>query len=282
MTKASTTSITGVRASGGILDKIVRAKVQRLEEAMRRTPVEELARDATACALSRAAKSMTAALRSKERINIIAEIKRRSPSKGIIRGDFNPEWIAERYAMSGAAAISVLTEEDFFEGSLEHLHAVRARVDSPLLRKDFVFDEYQLYEALKAGADAVLLIAAILEDVLLAQLIALARELGLDALVEVHSADEMRRAVGAGASIIGINNRDLTTFNVDLKTSIELARLAPQDAILVSESGINTGDDIRRLREADFNAFLVGEHLMRADDPGEALQQLLAEANAES
>lgn len=282
MTKASTTSIAGVRASGGILDKIVRAKVERLDEAKRRTPIEEMARDAARRAASRAVKSMTAALRSKNRVNIIAEIKRRSPSKGIIRADFDPEWIAERYAASGAAAISVLTEEDFFEGSLEHLGAVRSGVELPLLRKDFVFDEYQIHEALKAGADAVLLIVAILEDVLLARLIARARELGLDALVEVHSADEMRRALGAGASIIGINNRDLTTFNVDLKTSIELARLAPQDAILVSESGINTGDDIQRLREAGFNAFLVGEHLMRADDPGEALQRLIEEANAES
>jgi indole-3-glycerol phosphate synthase len=274
--------ITGVRASGGILDKIVQAKVQRLDEAKRRTPIEELERDVAPRASSRAAKSMIASLRTRERVNIIAEIKRRSPSKGIIRGDFNPEWIAERYAASGAAAISVLTEEDFFEGSLEHLRAVRARVESPLLRKDFVFDEYQLQEALKAGADAVLLIVAILEDFQLARLIARARELGLDALVEVHSADEMQRAVGAGAPIIGINNRDLTTFNVDLETSIELSRLAPQDAILVSESGINTGDDVRRLREAGFNAFLVGEHLMRADDPGEALERLIAEANAES
>jgi len=282
MTKASTTSVTGVRASGGILDKIVQSKVQRVDEAKRRTPIEELARDAARRASSRAAKSMTAALRSKERVNIIAEIKRRSPSKGIIRGDFDPEWIAERYAMSGAAAISVLTEEDFFEGSLEHLRAVRARVELPLVRKDFVFDEYQLHEALKAGADAVLLIVAILEDFQLARLIALARELGLDALVEVHTADEMHRAVGAGASIIGVNNRDLTTFNVDLKTSIELARLAPRDAILVSESGINTAGDVRRLREAGFNAFLVGEHLMRADDPGERLERLIEAANAES
>lgn len=282
MTKASTTSITGVRASGGILDRIVRAKIERLDEAKRRTPIEELAREAAPRASTRAANSMTAALRSKERINIVAEIKRRSPSKGIIRGDFNPEWIAERYAASGAAAISVLTEEDFFEGSLEHLCAVRSRVELPLLRKDFVFDEYQLHEALQAGADAVLLIVAILEDVLLARLIARARELGLDALVEVHSADEMHRAMDAGASIIGINNRDLTTFNVDLETSIELARLDPPDAILVSESGINTGDDIRRLREAGFKAFLVGEHLMRADDPGEALRRLIEQANAES
>jgi indole-3-glycerol phosphate synthase len=175
-----------------------------------------------------------------------------------------------------------LTEEDFFEGSLKHLRAVRARVELPLLKKDFVFDEYQLREALNAGADAVLLIVAILEDFQLARLIALARELGLDALVEVHSADEMRRAIGAGASIIGINNRDLITFNVDLGTSIELARLAPQDAILVSESGINTGDDVRRLRAAGFSAFLVGEHLMRADDPGEALERLIDESNAQS
>lgn len=282
MAKRSTTSIAGVRASGGILDKIVQAKVHRLDEAKRRTPIEELARDESPRASSRGNASMAAALRSRERVNIIAEIKRRSPSKGIICGDFNPEWIAERYAMSGAAAISVLTEEDFFEGSLEHLRAVRGRVELPLLRKDFVFDEYQLHEALKAGADAVLLIVAILEEFQLARLIAVARELGLDALVEVHTADEMQRAVGAGASIIGINNRDLTTFNVDLETSIELARLAPQDAILVSESGINTGDDVRRLREAGFNAFLVGEHLMRADDPGEALERVIAAANAES
>jgi len=282
MTKASTTLITGVRASGGILDKIVRAKVRRLDEAKRRTPIEELARDAELRASSRAVKSMAATLRSKERVNIIAEIKRRSPSKGIIRGDFNPEWIAERYAASGAAAISVLTEEDFFEGSLEHLRAVRARVELPLLRKDFVFDEYQLHEAVNAGADAILLIVAILEDVLLARLITHAREMGVDAIVEVHSADEMHRAVDAGASIIGVNNRDLTTFNVDLETSIELARLAHRDAILISESGINTGDDIWRLRDAGFNAFLVGEHLMRADDPGEALRRLLEEANAQS
>lgn len=275
-------SIAGVRASGGILDRIVRAKIERLDEARRRTPIEELAREAAPRASTRAANSMTAALRSDERINIIAEIKRRSPSKGMIRADFNPEWIAERYAASGAAAISVLTEEDFFEGSLEHLRAVRSRVELPLLRKDFVFDEYQLHEALQAGADAALLIVAILEDVLLARLIARARELGLDALVEVHSADEMHRAMDAGASIIGINNRDLTTFNVDLETSIELARLDPPDAILVSESGINTGDDIRRLREAGFKAFLVGEHLMRADDPGEALRRLIEQANAES
>jgi indole-3-glycerol phosphate synthase len=282
MTKASTTSITGVRASGGILDKIVQAKVQHLDEAKRRTPIEELAPDAAPRAASRAAKSMVASLRSKERVNIIAEIKQRSPSKGIIRADFNPEWIAGRYAMSGAAAISVLTEEDFFEGSLEHLRAVRGRVELPLLRKDFVFDEYQLPEALKAGADAVLLIVAILEDFQLARLITLAREFGLDALVEVHSADEMHRAVDAGASIIGVNNRDLTTFNVDLETSIELARLAPRDAILVSESGIKTGGDLRRLREAGFNAFLFGELLMRANDPGDALERLIAEANAES
>ena len=281
MTNASTTSVAGVRASGGILDKIVQSKVQRVDEAKRRTPIEELARDAARRASSRAAKSMTAALRSKERVNIIAEIKRRSPSKGIIREDFNPEYIAERYAMSGATAISVLTEEDFFEGSLEHLRAVRVRVELPVLRKDFVFDEYQLHEALNAGADAVLLIVAILEDVLLARLITDARELGLDALVEVHSVNEMQRAASAGASIIGVNNRDLTTFNVDLRTSIELARLAPEDVILVSESGINTGDDIRRLRDAGFNAFLVGEHLMRADDPGEALRRLLEEANAQ-
>jgi len=222
-------------------------------------------------------RSLSAALRRPGRANIIAEIKHRSPSKGIIREEFHPPSLAESYARSGASALSVLCEEDFFGGSLEHLQAIRQCVELPLLRKDFIFDDYQVYESLVAGADALLLIVAILEDELLARLIGLANELGLDALVEVHSADEMTRAVRAGAAIIGINNRDLTTFEVDLNTSIQLAPHAPKDAILVSESGINTGSDIRTLRSAGFSACLVGEHLMRAEDPGEALRRLIDE-----
>jgi len=177
----------------------------------------------------------------------------------------------------GAAAISVVCEEDFFGGSLNHLGEVREVVELPVLRKDFIIDEYQIYESAAAGADAVLLITAILTDPLLERLLGLARELSLDAVVEVHSRDEMTRAVRAGATIIGVNNRDLTTFDVDLNASMELARLAPRESMLISESGITRGSDIRGLKEAGFVAFLIGEHFMRADDPGRALHELVAE-----
>jgi indole-3-glycerol phosphate synthase len=266
----------GLLSAGGVLDRIVEAKARRLDQAKRRVPIEMLAPEALAIAALPRGPSLTAALRRPDGVNVIAEIKQRSPSKGIICQDFDPVRIAESYASGGAAALSVLCEEDFFGGSLEHLEAVRG-VGLPLLRKDFIFDPYQLYESRVAGADAVLLIVAMLEDELLARLIELANELGLDALVEVHAADEMMRAARARASIIGINNRDLTTFNVDLDTSIQLAPLAPDGAILVSESGINAGSDIRRLRSAGFSAFLVGEHLMRAQHPSEPLRRLIEE-----
>lgn len=270
-------ALTGVLSAGGILDRIVEAKSVRLESARRERSLSamiELAGIASRSARS----SLAEALEPADQVKIIAEIKQRSPSKGIIREDFDPVRIAESYAGGGAAALSVLCEADFFGGSLEHLTAIRDRVGLPLLRKDFIFDPYQLYESLAAGADAVLLIVAILDDELLARLIGLGNELGLDALVEVHCADEMTRAIRAGASIIGVNNRDLTTFGVDLDTSIRLAPLAPGRAILVSESGINTSSDIQRLRRAGFNAFLIGEHLMRAQHPGEALKRLIEDA----
>jgi indole-3-glycerol phosphate synthase len=272
VTTKQTTLPRGVLAAGGVLDRIVEAKVKRLAEAKRRAPLEQLTRPA-----ARKLNSFRAAL-TRDGVNIIAEIKHRSPSKGVIREDFDPVGIAEGYGNAGAAALSVLVEEDFFGGSLEHLRAIRSRVELPLLRKDFIFDEYQLYESASAGADAVLLIVAMLEDELLARLIRLAAELDMDALVEVHSADEMSRADKAGATIVGVNNRDLTTFAVDLETSIQLARIATDGAVLVSESGINAGSDIQRLKAAGFSAFLVGEHLMRAIDPGAALLQLLSEA----
>ena len=278
MTETCTTLPSSVLAAGGILERIVEAKSRRLEEAKRRTPLEQLAEQALAIDNSATRRSLAEALGRTDRVNIIAEIKQRSPSKGIICEDFDPVRIAVGYANAGAAALSVLAEEDFFGGSLEHLKAIRERVTVPLLRKDFIFDQYQLYESVVAGADAVLLIVAILEDEPLAKLIELTRKLGLESLVEVHSGDEMRRAAEAGAAIVGVNNRDLTTFNVDLRTSIELAADAPKGATLVSESGINTGSDIRRLRSAGFNAFLVGEHLMKASEPGEALRRLIDEA----
>jgi indole-3-glycerol phosphate synthase len=249
-----------------------------LDQAKQRAPIEQIRSRALAVPASPPERSFSAALQRSDRVNIIAEIKRRSPSKGTICQDFDPLRIAASYSKGGAAALSVLCEEDFFGGSLSDLEAIRARVDLPLLRKDFVFDPYQLYESRAAGADAVLLIVAILGDQLLASLIELVKQLGMDPLVEVHSAAELERAARAGATIIGVNNRDLTTFKVELDTSLRLAVHAPAGSILVSESGINTGVDIRGLRSAGFNAFLVGEHLMRAGDPGDALKNLIDEA----
>ncbi|MEW6213519.1 MAG: indole-3-glycerol phosphate synthase TrpC [Acidobacteriota bacterium] len=255
----------GVLSAGGVLDRIVEAKARRLESA-KRNRVDESASPRA---------SFAEALRREDRINIIAEIKRRSPSKGVLRENFDPSAIARSYERAGAAAISVLTEEDFFDGSIGHLAAARASADVPILRKDFIIDESQILEAARAGADALLLIVAILDDDLLKRLIESTYEAGLDALVEVHTAQEMERAVRAGAQIAGVNNRDLTTFAVTLETSIELARLAPEGMLLVSESGIRTRDDIDRLREAGYRAFLIGEHFMRAEDPGEALSRLV-------
>lgn len=265
----------GLLSAGGVLDRIIDAKVKRLDRARRLTPLESLAAKAVALTESPARRSFAAELGRVNRMNVIAEIKQRSPSRGIICADFDPVRIAESYASGGAAALSVLCEEDFFSGSLEHLEAIRARVELPLLRKDFIFDEYHLYESALAGADALLLIVAILDDELLERLIELTKKLGLDALVEVHSEHEMERAARAGAAIIGVNNRDLTTFQVDLKTSLRLGPLAPAGAILVSESGISTRGHLEELKSAGFSAFLVGEHLMRAENPGDALSSLI-------
>jgi indole-3-glycerol phosphate synthase len=272
VTANSPNGLKGIRAGGGILDKIVAAKAVRLSDA--RCLTDELASKARA----RSFRSLSAALTRQDEINIIAEIKHRSPSKGIIREQFDPVSIADSYWRSGAAALSVLTEQDFFGGSLDHLTAASQAVRLPILRKDFVFDEFQLLEAAGAGADAVLLIVAILEDSLLAALLERAGEIGLEALVEVHSDEEMKRAGNAGARIIGVNNRDLKTFNVDLNTSLRLAPLAPPQAVLVSESGINTAGDILRLKATGYNGFLVGEHFMRAADPGAALAELIEHA----
>ena len=270
----------GVLKAGGILDRIVDRKAARLAEVMAQSPLEEVM--AQAEPITRPANAFAESLKRTDSINIIAEVKHRSPSKGIIRADFDPLAIALSYQEAGAAAMSVLCEEDYFGGSLDHLRAIRAATATPLLRKDFIFDEYQLFEARAAGADAVLLIVAILDDALLRRLLERAEALGLDALVEVHTADEMRRAASAGAAIIGVNNRDLTTFHVDLQTSLDLARLAPAGTTLVSESGIGDGASIRRLREAGYSAFLIGETFMRAEYPGGALQQLIREAASES
>lgn len=263
----------GILRAGGILDRIVDRRLQRLEEAKQIVSMDELIARCAAMGIS--APSFRESLSRTDRINIIAEIKRQSPSKGIIREDFNHLEIARAYAAAGAAAMSVLTEEDFFGGSLNFLSEIYQGVGVPLLRKDFIIDEYQIYEAKAAGAAAILLITAILSDELLEKFIQLAEEINLDALVEVHTENEMRRAAAAGAKLIGVNNRDLTTFKVDLETSLCLARIAPREALLVSESGITTREDIQKLSATGYQAFLIGEHFMRQQDVGAALHELV-------
>ncbi|HET6974232.1 MAG TPA: indole-3-glycerol phosphate synthase TrpC, partial [Pyrinomonadaceae bacterium] len=229
-----------------ILSEIIAKKRERLLVEKNAVPIDEMRRRALEVRSSATAYALTTALRRDE-INVIAEFKRRSPSKGIIRPDADLVQIVKSYEAGGAAAISVLTEEDYFSGSLEDLRTVKATVKLPVLRKDFVFEEYQVYESAAAGADAILLIVAALDSDLLGQLRSLADDLGLDALVEVHTSDEMKRAVACGAKLIGVNNRDLRTFEVSLDSSLSLAHEAPAEALLVSESGLRERDDLRRL-----------------------------------
>jgi len=207
-------------------------------------------------------------------IKIIAEIKKSSPSCGVIRRDFHPFDLANTYQMTGAAALSVLTEETCFEGRLDYLTPIKNNLKLPVLRKDFLFDEYQIYESRAAGADAVLLIAAILEPSRLKDLYALATELGMASLVEVHDEDELRVALEAGARIVGINNRDLKTFTTDIKVTERLVPLIPDEVLTVSESGIRTIEDIIHIYEAGADAFLIGETLLRAHEPGTKLREL--------
>jgi indole-3-glycerol phosphate synthase len=213
------------------------------------------------------------------RVNVIAEHKRRSPSRGAIREDLAPADVARGYEEAGAAAISVLTDEAFFGGRLAHLEEVRRATSLPVLRKDFVVDPWQVWEARAAGADAVLLIAAALTDGELRRLLDVAGEAGLAALVEVHDRPELDRALGAGARVVGVNNRDLKTLAVSLDTALRLAPSIPDDVAAVAESGIRSSADLVRLREAGYDAFLVGERLMAAPDPGAELVRLLEEAS---
>ena len=257
-----------------ILGRILDAKRRRLEAARAATPRAELLRrlgDAPPV------RDLGAALaRPGVRPRVIAEVKLASPSAGPIRPDADPASIAAGYEAAGAAAVSVLTEEDFFAGSLAHLAAVRARVGLPVLRKDFLVDEYQLLEARAAGADAVLLIVAALDDDALLRLQDGAGELGLAALVEVHDDREAERAVRAGARIIGVNHRNLSTLQMDMGLFARLRPLLPDGTVAVAESGIRTPADVRRLGDAGASAILVGESLMRTADPGAALRELLS------
>ncbi len=220
----------------------------------------------------------TAALSRSDRWNVIAECKRRSPSRGVLRAEYDPVAIAVGYSAAGAAAISVLTEPTFFDGAPAHLEAVRAAVDTPLLRKDFIVSEYQLLEARAMGADAALLIVAALTPEELQRLAAFAASLGLDTLVEVHDADELRVAIDSGARVIGVNNRNLRTLVVDVHASETLVSMMPKGVIAVSESGLKTSADLSRLSALGYGAFLIGERFMTAPDPGAALANLLGGA----
>ena len=212
---------------------------------------------------------------TRDGFNVIAELKKASPSRGLIRPEYAPAELAPVVERAGAAALSVLTEEDFFQGSLADLKAARKVTQIPVLRKDFIVDPWQVWEARAAGADAFLLIVAVLEDNLLRELIELGRTLSIEPLVEVHSREELERAIAAGARIIGVNNRDLRDFSVRIETSLELIEAIPDECIAVSESGLRSRDDLKKLRGAGFDAFLIGEHLMNAADPGAPLRELL-------
>ncbi len=260
------------------LDEIVVRKRRQIQRAKQVAPVSELIEVARAGRKQSQPFALRAAISArKSELAVIAEFKRASPSQGDIRRNADAAEIARTFEQNGAAAVSVLTEEDYFHGSLEDLKAVKAAVEIPVLRKDFIVDEYQVFESAAAGADALLLIVAAINDEQLASLRRLTEdELQMDALVEVHTVDELRRAIASGAKLIGVNNRDLRTFVVSLDVSAECSASAPADATLISESGLRQNADLQRLRLAGFHGFLIGEALMRADDPGEVLRALLS------
>jgi len=274
MTETIRNPESAIRTDADLLETIVAATRRIVDVRQAAEPIAALAERASAVP-SRAGR-FYGALTALDGVNVIAECKRRSPSKGVLRTDYDAAAIATGYAGAGAAAISVLTEPTFFDGSLDDLRAVRAAVAVPLLRKDFVVSEYQLLEAKAAGADAVLLIVAALRPAELKVLHDHAVRHGLDALVEVHDARELDIAIDVGARIVGVNNRNLRTLEVDVHASEELVANIPREVVAVSESGLKTAGDIARLRALGYRAFLIGERFMTAADPGAALGELVA------
>lgn len=260
--------------TGTILDRIIDRKREEIQAGKRRFSAEALlasARD------QEPPRGFTRALRASveaRRPAVIAEVKKASPSKGVICENFDPVNVARRYEDGGASALSVLTDRDFFQGHEDYLQAARAAVKLPALRKDFIIDPWQVLESRAIGADAVLLIVAALSDAQLAELAAAAREVGCDVLVEVHTAEELERALRLDVTLMGINNRNLHTFETRLETTLELARTVPADRLVVTESGIHTSEDVQRLRAEGIHAFLVGEAFMKQPDPGLALKAL--------
>ena len=257
------------------LTEIIKLKKKRLEIAKQNRNFDELKNSAISKRETAEKFRLQAALQ-KDQINILAEIKRASPSKGLINDKIDVAETARNYENGGACAISVLTEEDRFAGSLEDLKIVRKAVEIPVLRKDFIFDEFQIYEAADAGADVILLIAAMLDDKDFANLYLLAENLGLDVLTEVHNLEELERVKKTGAKIIGVNNRDLHTFKVSLDVSRKMIKHAPKNSLLITESGLSTKDEILELRELGFSGFLIGETLMRSGNVAEDLKKLAA------
>ena len=259
-----------------ILEKIVEVKHQEVQAALKRKSLALVRADAESRVLSR---DFLGAMRAKVAAGlpaVIAEVKKASPSKGVLRADFVPADIAQSYAEHGAACLSVLTDKQFFQGGIDDLKQARASCDLPVLRKDFMVDAYQIYEARAAGADCILLIAACLDDAQLRDLEALALSLNMAVLVEVHDGAELDRALALKTPLLGINNRNLKTFEVSLQTTLDLKARVPADRLLVTESGISSAADVQRMRIAGVHAFLVGEAFMRAPEPGQVLAELFA------
>jgi indole-3-glycerol phosphate synthase len=263
--------MTGHANTGTVLDRILesrRAEVQHRKHVLPETALKYGAKAASP------QRDFSGAL-ARDGLNVIAELKPASPSRGVIREPFDPIGLAAMLETAGAAALSVLTEPEFFNGSLKNMRDARKTVALPVLRKDFIFDPWQVWESRANDADSFLLIVAVLDDVVLQELIAMGRGLGMEPVVEVHTREELQRALAADARIIGVNNRDLKTLSVRVETSLELIEQIPQHCIAVAESGLRTYSDLQKLRTAGFDAFLIGEHLMAAPFPGEALQSLL-------
>jgi indole-3-glycerol phosphate synthase len=254
-----------------ILDDIIAHKRREVEQSKKLLPLAELQRQVT----PRKPGDFRRALSAPGRVSLIAEIKKASPSRGVLRADFDPAALARAYAKGGASALSVLTDAKYFQGESSHLRAAKEATRLPTLRKDFIIDSYQVWETAAIGADAMLLIVAALDEHQARDYLALARELGMDALVEVHDREQLDVALKAGADIIGINNRDLRTFKTDIAVTLRLAPEAPVGRIIVSESGIHTGDDVRRLRGVGVSAILVGEALVTSSDIIRKMRELL-------
>jgi indole-3-glycerol phosphate synthase len=257
--------------TGTVLDRILESRRAEIDHRKKVLPETALKYGVKAALPVR---DFSAAL-SRDGLNILAELKPASPSHGVLREPFDPPALATTFESAGAVALSVLTESEFFRGSLKNLRDARKSVNLPVLRKDFIFDPWQVWETRANDADSLLLMVAVLHDAQLRDLLALARELGMEPLVEVHTAAELDRALAAGSRIIGVNNRDLKTLDVRVETSFELIARIPAHCIAISESGLRSHDDLQKLREAGFDAFLIGEHLMLAPDPASALAQLL-------